>query len=143
MCAAAIVDGLVLDAIDKSTVNRSTIAICLFEIKVSIWPATAAAAGFKFLDLSSFSNPRPRIDYRSMKLPSSAYLVLLVWPAITHSSDSSAWHLPLIGYPVASPVHSFVHVANSSHSVPQSVVLTVTDRNILAALDATTGAIGG
>lgn len=76
-----------------------------------------------------------------MKLSSSTYFVLLLWPAIVHCSALD-WHLPLIGYPIASPVHSFAHVANSPNSPPQAVILTVTDRNILAALNATTGAIG-
>ena len=55
---------------------------------------------------------------------------------------SADWHLPLIGIPVHSPQSPRFHHVTDSQQTRRSVLLTLTESNILAALNPRTGAIG-
>lgn len=88
--------------------------------------------------------PHPPPPMRALLSLTAALSVLVA--AVTGSQaqglNGADWHLPLIGIPVHSPRSPrFHHVANSGQA-KRSVLLTLTESSILAALNPRTGAIG-
>lgn len=77
-------------------------------------------------------------------------LLLSLTPVLTLQASEAAavdWHLPLVGTPrisapTSEPLQWFKPIVDPKHPKRTSLLLTVTDSNLLAALDAATGTVG-
>lgn len=85
----------------------------------------------------------------SMRLPLCAFILALLSPALHAVNLADAglhdWHMPLIGQPSHLQALSprFHYPAGPSATSVSSLVYTVTQRNVLAAIEPKAGGIGG
>lgn len=74
-----------------------------------------------------------------------SFFTLIIYLIVKVNSSFTDWHLKSIGSPLPnSQLHNFIYISNSStsDSSVRSIIYTVTDQNVLAALEPLTGDIG-